>query len=505
MWWEKAVFYEIYLPSFYDSNQDGIGDFKGIQEKIPYLEKLGVDGLWLTPFYPSPKIDNGYDVADYCGVDPQYGTLQDLEQLIKEAKKRGLRIIIDVVFNHTSTAHPWFQEGLQNPASPKREWYIWRDEPNNWESFFGGSAWEYDENSQQYYYHSFAKEQADLNWRNPEVKEAIYQILEFWIAKGVSGFRFDVINNLSTAADFTDNPYDKSGNQIHQYDVNQTGVMGVLKEINTFIKTRDPKLFTVAEISSDQLAVIEQYVGEDLFDTAFNFNLGSQKTFDPAKLVHELKTINEANSSKLPTLFFNSHDMSRSFNRLAEENSACYRLLTVLLMINHGVTFLFQGEELGLGDFIPETITDIRDIQAKNKYGEVINELGAVVALKEANLVNRDRSRGMLPWQQDSGWIGAAVNNFEEKEIFSWYQELIRIRHEEGPFLPLENIRIQNGQLTYNTGNYLIVLNFSDQETIFTPVSGEIRENIWRCNSPKLKNNKIYLPPWAGWIGKIRV
>ncbi|WCG32072.1 alpha-amylase family glycosyl hydrolase [Enterococcus dispar] len=502
MWWEKAVFYEIYLPSFADSNCDGIGDFNGIREKLPYLKQLGIDALWLTPFYPSPKIDNGYDVADYCNVDNQYGSLEDFEKLINTAKKYGLRIIIDVVFNHTSTQHPWFQSALESVESEKRDWYVWKDEPNNWESFFGGSAWEYDEKSRQYYYHSFAKEQADLNWHNPAVKRAIIQILDFWIEKGIDGFRFDVINNLTVSEDFKDNPMDEIGRQVHQNDVNQPGVLDILKEINTYIKKCNPELFTVAEISSDNLTVINQYIGSELFDTAFNFNLGSQNELRLDYFGEQYKAMNSV-AEQLPTLFFNSHDMSRSWERLADKNKDIYHLLIVLLIINHGVPFLFQGEELGLGDFLPANFSDIRDIQAKNKYFEILPNWDNVKALDQANLVNRDRSRGMLPFPENkNGWIGMAKVNAAEKEIFTWYQELIGLRRKEGPFLPLENIQVKKDLLSYFSGDIQVILNFSEKAHQVELTKQTAWQTLWSYNLPYFEKNKIYLHQRAGWIGK---
>ncbi|MDT2739991.1 alpha-amylase family glycosyl hydrolase [Enterococcus canintestini] len=500
MWWEKAVFYEIYLPSFADSNGDGIGDFNGIKERLPYLKQLGIDALWLTPFYPSPKIDNGYDVSDYCDVDRQYGTLQDLEELIQVAKKSGMHVIIDVVFNHTSTQHPWFQSALQSTEDKKRDWYIWRDRPNNWESFFGGSAWEYDEKSQQYYYHSFAKEQADLNWHNPAVKHAIFQILDFWIKKGIDGFRFDVINNLTVSQDFKDNPVDETRRQIHQNDVNQPGVLAILKEINAYIKNCNPELFTVAEISSDDLKCIEQYVGAELFDTAFNFNLGSQEKLNLNYFASQYEAMNTA-AEKLPTLFFNSHDMSRSWERLADKNVDVYYLLIVLLTINHGITFLFQGEELGLGDFLAANLTDIRDIQAKNKYFELLPSDGEVRAIAAANLVNRDRSRGMLPFNI-KGWIGSAKVNESEKVIMAGYKALIALRHKEGPFLPLEKIQAENDLLSYWSGDIHVILNFSEKPRQIELLEDRPWQTLWSHNGPYLAKNKIYLPERAGWIGK---
>ncbi len=211
-WWKTAVIYQIYPRSFQDSNGDGVGDLNGIRRRLPYLAALGVDAVWVSPFYPSPMADFGYDVADYCDVDPRFGTLADCKSLIAEAHALGLKVILDFVPNHTSDQHPWFIESRSGRRSPKRDWYIWRDArpeggpPNNWMSHFGGSAWEWDEASRQYYYHAYLKEQPDLNWRNPDVRAAMYDVLRFWLEFGVDGFRVDVIWHLMKDAEFRDNP-----------------------------------------------------------------------------------------------------------------------------------------------------------------------------------------------------------------------------------------------------------------------------------------------------------
>jgi trehalose-6-phosphate hydrolase len=202
-WWHERVLYEIYTPSYYDSNKDGIGDISGIKQKLDYIQSLGIGAIWLTPFYSSPKVDNGYDISDYYTVDSAYGCNNDIDQLIKEAHKRDIKIVIDMVLNHTSDQHPWFIESRSSKKNPKRDWYIWKDSvkgipPNNWESFFSGSAWEYDQKTNSYYYHAFSKAQVDLNWSNVDVRSAMYDVLIFWLEKGVDGFRLDVINFLKT-------------------------------------------------------------------------------------------------------------------------------------------------------------------------------------------------------------------------------------------------------------------------------------------------------------------
>lgn len=489
MWWKNAVFYEIYIASFSDSNGDGRGDLQGIIDKIPYLKNLGIDGIWLTPFYPSPKIDNGYDISDYCAISPEYGTLEDFEQLIKIAHDNGIKIIADLVINHTSTEHPWLKEAKRDKNSSKRDWYIWKSEPNNWESFFGGSAWEYDEKSQEYYYHSFAKEQADLNWTNSEVKKAMFDVIDFWIDKGLDGFRLDVINNLSTSPMMTDNPKDDEGRQIHLHDVNQKGVIPFLKELKAYLNSYDKALFTVGEISSDDLSIIEKYASSELLDVTFNFNFGSQEKFDEKAIFSELKQMLETYSDgRQATYFFNSHDMSRSWNRLANADLIRYLQLATLVLLNDGVSFLFQGEELGLGDFIPASLKEVRDVQAINKYYEARKSgENNHKSLELAQSVNRDKSRGMMPWEEANleYWIGFSKKNSQEKEIFRFYQTLIKLRR---AYIPgdtkMFDLKLEGELLSYKVGDLAIELNFKCDEE---------RSHICRDSETLISQTGIYI------------
>lgn len=469
-WWKKTVFYEIYLPSFFDSNADGIGDLAGVLKKIDYLKSLGVGGIWLTPFYQSPKVDNGYDVSDYYQIDSDYGNFDNWRNLVSYAHQRGIKIIVDMVLNHTSTQHPWFQASRKSRHDPKREWYIWRNEPNNWDSFFGGSAWEFDEQTEEYYYHSFSKEQADLNWTNPEVRSEMFRVLDFWIDLGIDGVRLDVINNLSVSIEMPDNPVADSGEQIHKYDVNQKGILSAIRSIKKHLYSKDSELFVVGEVSSDELSVIRKYVGESLLDTTFNFNLGSIEQFSAKKIVDELAAMKELyQDGTLPTLFFNSHDMARSWNRLASGQLDRYLQLAVLVLLNCGIPFLFQGEESGIGDFIPEDVRSIRDIQAMTKYLSEIEKGSSVdSALAQANSVNRDKSRGFMPWEEAAEsapkWIGYGKVNADCCEIVDWYKRLLAIRatyisHQK----PLENLTWQDDLISYEIGQLVIYLNFNNQ------------------------------------------
>jgi len=452
-WWNETVFYEIYMPSFCDGNGDGMGDFKGITSKLDYLKDLGIGGIWLTPFYPSPKVDNGYDIADYYGIDPDYGTLEDFEVFIEEAHRRGIKIIADLVLNHTSSEHPWFQESKSAKDSPKRNWYIWEDQiPNNWESFFGGSAWEFDPTTQQFYYHAFAKEQVDLNWANPEVKKAMFAIMKFWLDKGIDGFRLDVINFLTVQKNWTNNPFDSQKNeQIHLYDKDQEGVIPIIKEIADFVHSYGDK-FLVGEVGSEDLNVLKAYSGTELLDVVFNFNLGSLEKWDPNRMYQEIQKMNQVyDQSQMPTLFFSSHDMSRYISRFAsggvEEVRA--RLVATLMLTAKGVPFIYYGDEIGMRDLQTEHISLMKDIQGMIEYDLKLAEgLSETEALELANKKSRDKSRSPMQWNQGEfagfskvqPWISLSkesqIINVEQQQqdwqsLYHYYKQLITLRNQE--------------------------------------------------------------------------
>ncbi|WP_258960990.1 alpha-glucosidase [Paenibacillus aquistagni] len=454
-WWRRTAFYEIYMPSFCDGNQDGIGDFRGIASKLDELKALGIGGIWLTPFYKSPKVDNGYDIADYYAIDPDYGTMEDFDAFIKAAHERDIRVIVDLVLNHTSSAHPWFQASKSSKDHPKRDWYIWQDPvdggmPNNWESFFGGPAWEYDEASGQYYYHAFATEQVDLNWANPEVRAAMKDVMGFWLDKGIDGFRLDVINFLKVSGQFPDNPYQDNGEQDHRYDKDQAGILDAIREICEFVHQREGA-FMVGEVGSEEMSLLKQYSGDGLLDVVFNFNLGSQETYQPSKLIEQVLLMEEVHrSNQVPTLFFSSHDKARHISRFGEGDPELEvlraKLMAAFMLTAKGVPFLYYGDEIGMRDYYSLRIEDMRDIQGLTHYDLAIKEgLSEEEALKRANEKSRDKSRTPMQWDgseysgfsQVKPWIAmgprhdeihVAAEQSNPDSIYVYYQQLLRLR-----------------------------------------------------------------------------
>ncbi|WP_088809408.1 MULTISPECIES: alpha-amylase family glycosyl hydrolase [unclassified Listeria] len=464
-WFEKSVFYEVYMKSFCDGNADGFGDFIGLKERLPYLRELGVTGLWLTPFYPSMQVDNGYDVSDYMNVDPIYGTMADFRDFMTAAKQNGMAVIIDIVLNHTAINHSWFK------AHP--EYYVWKEAPNNWESFFGGSAFTYSAEQNAYYYHSFAKEQVDLNWTKPAVMQEAKQILQFWLEEGVAGFRFDVINNLTVDTTFPDNPFDELGEMIHKFDRNQPGVQAVIAELASFCRACKPDVFLVGEISSDDLNEIASYSRNDLLDVTFNFNFGSIEKLAVTKIFDELVRMEEVLPERLPTLFFGSHDMGRLMSRLANENRSVAKLLAFLMLTARGIPFIYNGEEVGMRNQVFGATHELRDIQGMQAYHLALQDgASEQSALEVANQKTRDVGRGPMlfadgkSFSEGKPWIlGRNETDLDKLEMFRYYKRLLEFRGQAGfQTEAYKKLVLEEDAIQYVRGRYLFVANFGETD-----------------------------------------
>ncbi len=461
-WWRQAVIYQIYPKSFQDSGDKGTGDLQGIIRRLDYLQQLGVDALWLTPIYSSPQVDNGYDIADYYAIDPAFGSMQDFEQLITACKQRGLHLIMDMVFNHTSTEHVWFKTALRDPQSRFRNFYIWRNpvngkEPNNWQSKFGGNAWTHDPQSNQYYLHLFSEQQADLNWENPEVREEIKKVLHFWADKGIDGFRLDVVNLISKQQDFCDDfsgdgrRFYTDGPRVHEY----------LQELS-----RDVFLprncMTVGEMSSTTLDHCQQYSRTDGRELSMVFNFHHLKVDYPNgekwQLAEpdfiELKKLfadwqNGLHQQGWSALFWCNHDQPRIVSRFGHEGEyrekSAKMLATVLHMLQ-GTPYIYQGEEIGMTNPHFQQIDDYRDVESLNLWQENQQHQipdGQTLAVLAAR--SRDNSRTPMPWyatttagfSQGTPWIpfGDNVSDInvaaaleDKHSVFYCYQQLIQLR-----------------------------------------------------------------------------
>lgn len=508
-WWKEAVFYQIYMPSYADSNGDGFGDFVGMTQKLDYLQGIGVKGIWLTPFLTSPKVDNGYDIANYYQVDRTYGSKGDFDTFLKEAHKRGIKVIMDMVLNHTSTECKWFQESQKSLDNPYRDYYIWKDKPNNWESFFGGTAWEKDTLTNQYYYHKFDKKMADLNWSNPKVVAEVQKVLRFWLDVGVDGFRLDVINFLTTNGITTDNPI-KDGQQQHINDIDQAGVKNAMRIIKSTVSEYDDR-FIVGEIGSDKIEVLKQYQSQDLLDVVFNFNFGSIHKFSSKHIFEELQSM-EKNMSNYPTLFFGSHDMPRMIDRLADGNPDRALALAALMLTAKGVPFVYYGEEIGMHNIISNNLKEMVDIQGRTHYELALTKgKNRDEALVEGNEHNRDKSRSPMQWngnafagfstektwiKTNSDYSKVNVQELSKKEnsILNGYKKLIALRNNEkalqyGKYDRLEHI---DNQILFTRSlkrdKITVVINFGSEKKVSIPKGAKIL-----MGSPKLKSNNFII------------
>jgi alpha-glucosidase len=394
IWWRDGVIYQIYPRSFSDSNGDGIGDLPGITAKLDYLTDLGIAAIWLSPFYPTPDKDFGYDISDYCDVDPRFGTLADFDTLVAEAHKRSLRVVLDTVMNHTSDQHPWFIESCSSRDNPKRDWYIWKDPkaspklgearvragaaPTNWQAAFGGKAWEFEPRTGQYYLHSFVKEQPDVNWRNPEVRQAQLDVFRFWLERGADGFRLDVFNAYFKDARFRNNPpkfglrdFDR---QQHIYDMDQPEMLPLLQELRALLDAY-PERYAVGETYLATPQKITRYAGSDRLHAAFSFDFTSADLFYPWNSNYVMQQIARRDemldpASIWPTTVMSNHDLPRAATRYTRgEDDTQARIAITLLLTLRGTPFLYYGEEIGLRD-VPLRRSEIMDPPGK-KYWPV--------------------------------------------------------------------------------------------------------------------------------------
>jgi len=464
-WWKTASIYQIYPKSFCDSGSKGTGDIQGIISKLDYLKRLGVDAIWLTPVYQSPMIDNGYDISDYYAINPDFGTMEDFDQLLSEAHQRGIRIIMDIVVNHTSTDHVWFQSALGDKNSPYRDYYIWKDPinggiPNNWQSKFGGSAWELDEKTDQYFLHLFAKEQADLNWENPKVRGEVKEVISFWAEKGVDGFRLDVINLISKQQDF---PSDDAGDGRRFY-TDGPRVHEYLQEISEAVFQKYGSV-TVGEMSSTTLEHCQQYSSLDNKELSMVFNFHHLKVDYPngdkwTKAPFDFSQLKQIfnhwqtglNGKGWGALFWCNHDQPRVVSRLGNDKQyriESAKMLAASVHMMQGTPYIYQGEEIGMTNPGYTSIEQYRDVESTNMYDIMVNEQGvthdemmAILAQK-----SRDNSRTPMQWndEQYAGfskaqpWLEVASNYpqinadkavADSNSVFYFYQKLIQLRKE---------------------------------------------------------------------------
>jgi glucan 1,6-alpha-glucosidase len=537
-WWQEIVMYQIYPRSFQDSNGDGIGDIQGIISRLDYLEKLGIGGIWISPVYQSPNDDNGYDISDYEAIMDEFGTMSDMELLISEAEKRGIKIIMDLVVNHTSDEHPWFVEARKSEKTKYRDYYIWREAPadgslpNDLKSIFGGPAWQWDEAVGQYYLHLFSKKQPDLNWENEDLRQAIYEMMNFWIDKGIGGFRMDVIDLIGKQPD---QGVTGNGPKLHDY----------LKEMNqaTF---GDKNLLTVGETWGATPEIAKQYSNPQNKELSMVFqfeHIGLDEAEGKTKWdvvpleIGKLKEVfskwqTELGDEGWNSLFWNNHDLPRIVSRWGNDHEyrvESAKMLAILLHMMKGTPYIYQGEEIGMTNNPVEDIQQIDDIESRNMYFERLEEgYSKEDILSSINAKGRDNARTPMQWNDTASagfttghpWLAVNPNykqiNVEtalqdDSSIFYTYQKLIVLRKENpiivwGEFELLEETAEEVFAYirSYQDEKWLVVTNFSSTENKFSS-SFDMGEVVIQNYPHTIKDvGEIILKPYEAFVVKIK-
>ena len=527
-WWKEAVIYQIYPRSFQDSNGDGIGDLNGVTMRLDYLKKLGIDVIWLSPVYKSPNDDNGYDISDYRDIMTEFGTMEDFDRMLAAAHERGIKIVMDLVVNHTSDEHKWFIESRTSKDNPYRDYYIWKDprdghEPTNWGSNFSGSAWKFDETTGQYYLHLFSEKQPDLNWENPKVRDAVYDMMTWWCDKGIDGFRMDVISMISKVQSYPDgelfdgvygnaNPYVCNGPRVHEF----------LQEMNRRVLSRYD-IMTVGEAAGVTVEEAKRYANNEGTELGMVFHFehtdGSSNsesvigkwTVNPPRLTYVRGILNkwqtELEGKAWGSLYWDNHDQPRAVSRFGNDSKEwrelSAKMLATVLHMQKGTPYIYQGEEFGMTNMHFESIDDCRDIEEINAYQQYVTDhklVDAETMLRCFDTIARDNARTPVQWDASANagfttgtpWIKVNPNYTEmnaeaaladPNSVFYYYQKLISLRHTTpiivyGTFRPL----LPDSEVLYAyeremDGKVLTVAaNWTDREqecTLFDDLEGE--------------------------------
>ncbi|KLV26090.1 alpha,alpha-phosphotrehalase [Niallia circulans] len=514
-WWQKAVVYQIYPKSFQDTTGNGVGDIQGIIKRLDYLKELGVDVLWLTPIYTSPQKDNGYDISDYYSIHHEYGTMEDFDQLLKEAHQKGLKVIMDIVVNHTSTEHEWFKQAASSKDNPYRDFYIWKDgkedgsEPTNWQSKFGGNAWQYDEKTGQYYLHLFDVTQADLNWENEKLRNEVYKMMQFWFEKGVDGFRLDVINLISKNQDFPDDDGSAAPGDGRKFYTDGPRVHEFIHEMNQEVFSKYDSM-TVGEMSSTTLEHCVKYTKPERNELSMTFNFHHLKVdypdgekweigemdFQALKQILSKWQVGMNEGGGWNALFWCNHDQPRIVSRYGNDgefHKESAKMLATTIHMMQGTPYIYQGEEFGMTDPKFTSIDQYRDVESLNMYNILqANGKSEEEILEILRRKSRDNSRTPVQWngEKNAGftdgtpWIETARNYRElnaenalkdKESIFYHYQKLIQLRKEyniitDGDYelLAPEDDKIFAYLRSTDKEKLLVVNNFYEDEVTFT-------------------------------------
>jgi alpha-glucosidase len=538
-WWQHAVFYEIYPRSFQDSNGDGIGDLNGITSRLDYLQKLGIDAIWIAPCFPSPLVDFGYDVSDYDDIDPQFGTMADFDKLMAEANKRHMKILLDFVANHSSDKHPWFIASRSSKTDPKRDWYIWRDgkidkdgkmgPPNNWHSIFGGSAWTLDPATGQYYYHRFYAQQPDLNWRNPAVEKAMFDQMRFWLDRGVAGFRLDSIDMLVEDPDFGDEEYrrdakgdimrDRTGAPFTtgEKTANLPEIHDIIKRMRAMFDSYPGDRVLVGETYLPNVQELDKWYGgaaKDELQLPMDTQLGVRNTLDPAKWRNRLEEAETSLHGSMPLFVYDNHDNPRLDRYCREANGAApgadcqqiQKLLTAILLTARDAAMIYYGDEIGMTTGpVPTAIERRRDAERTPMQWNTAKNSGFSTAAST-----------WLPVESNYETINVEAEEKDPNSLLQWHKDLIALRRKNG-------ILRDGDQQPFNTGNdsivaytrssgdrkIIVITNFSnnDQQIQMGELASR-KATILKANfSPELKNGAFStvfrIPAYGAFVGEI--
>jgi alpha-glucosidase len=542
-WWKHAVIYEVYPRSMQDSNGDGVGDLNGITSRLDYLQELGVDAIWLTPMYPSPQVDFGYDISDYEAIDPQYGTMADFDRLMAEAKKRNIRIILDMVMNHTSDKSKWFIESASSKNNPKRDWYIWRDgkgpgqPPNNWQSVFGHSAWQYDPKTNQYYYHEFYPQQPDLNWRNPEVQKAMFGVVKFWLDKGVAGFRLDAVPTLFEDPTLKDEQILPGTNQFgdpnQSQDLQQNlpEVHRVMRDLRSLINSYPGDRVLIGETYLPNVQELDKWYGGDQHNELqlpMDFQVGMINKLDVAKFRQHIDEAEHDLGTNQPLFVFDNHDNPRidfRYGRQVDDGKydvQIEKMLATILFGTRATAMMYYGDDIGMTTTEPKRIEDVRDPIGKLGWPKEKGRDGERTPMQwtpghEAGFTTSDHP--WLPVAPDYKTINVEVEKPQADSMLNWYKELIQLRR--------TNPALRSGDLTMlNKDNeqvlswvrqapgapaVVVACNFTDQpQKIDLSLAGE------GVQSKKVKTlmkfpeasdpaslDSVELPPFGAYVGQV--
>lgn len=544
-WWKEVVAYQVYPRSFNDSNNDGIGDLPGVIEKLDYLKDLGIDVIWLSPMYKSPNDDNGYDISDYQDIMDEFGTMEDFDRLLKGVHDRGMKLILDLVVNHTSDEHPWFIESKSSKDNPKRDWYIWADpkddgsEPNNWESIFNGSTWQFDETTNQYYFHLFSKKQPDLNWDNPEVRESVFNMMNWWFEKGIDGFRVDAITHIKKTFEAGDLPVPEGKKYAPAFDVdmNQPAIQNWLQEMKDESLSQYD-IMTVGEANGVNPDNAEEWVGEDKgkFNMIFQFeHLGLWSTGDSQFDVKSYKEVLNRWQKRLEgigwnALFIENHDQPRRVSTWGNDKDYWFESATshaVVYFLQQGTPFIYQGQEIGMTNYPFESIETFNDVAVRNEY-QIVKEQGGDVdqLLNKYRMENRDNSRTPMQWSDSTNggftegkpWfpvnpnykdINVAHQLEDEHSVLNFYKKLIQLKksHEIYTYGQFDLIDEENENVFAYTrqleGKTVVVAgNLTDKQSSLT-LPFDIDEDAIKLHNYNSQLDATSLKPFEAFVAEI--